>query len=200
MPTYQQRHWKVSSDDTRQRWPNKYLKANAPACTTGHCGLDSAIMTTQRSHTSDDATQPCNAPHGRYGLDSAIMTTQCSQPSDDATQPRNAPARHGDDDSPTCTQRRHDECGPIRGYQALLYAYARHACNHHAQPQQQRQPNLHPACTTASHSLTSMVPSWVSSSVICPCTTCMQPPHATTTTTARHSPNMPQHVQQRAVV
>ncbi|KAF9233945.1 hypothetical protein BU15DRAFT_66147 [Melanogaster broomeanus] len=51
----------------------------------------------------------------------------------------------------------------------------------------------------ASHSLTSMVPSWVSSSVVCPCTTqCMQPPRATTTTTARHSPNVPQHVQQRA--
>ncbi|KAF9232800.1 hypothetical protein BU15DRAFT_80810 [Melanogaster broomeanus] len=69
-------------------------KANAPACTTGHCGLDSAIMTMQHSHTSDDATQLHNAPHGRYGLDSAtIVTTQCSQPSDNATQPHNAPAR-----------------------------------------------------------------------------------------------------------
>ncbi|KAF9236942.1 hypothetical protein BU15DRAFT_63557 [Melanogaster broomeanus] len=82
-------------------------------------------MTMQRSHTSDDATQPCNAPHGCYGLDSAIVTTQRSQPSDDATQPRNAPARHNDDDSLTCIQ--------------------------HVQ--------------TASHSLTSVVPSWVSSSV-----------------------------------
>ncbi|KAF9243090.1 hypothetical protein BU15DRAFT_59965 [Melanogaster broomeanus] len=92
------------SDDTRRRWPNKHLKANAPACTTGHCGLDSAIMMTQCSHTSDDATQPRNAPHGRYGLNSAIVTTQRSQPSDDATQPRNAPARHNDDDSLTCIQ------------------------------------------------------------------------------------------------
>ncbi|KAF9230644.1 hypothetical protein BU15DRAFT_69020 [Melanogaster broomeanus] len=35
---------------------------NAPACTTGHCGLYSAIATTQRSHAPDDTTQPHNAP------------------------------------------------------------------------------------------------------------------------------------------
>ncbi|KAF9235978.1 hypothetical protein BU15DRAFT_77476 [Melanogaster broomeanus] len=50
-----------------------------------------ALWPRQRNH--DNATQPRNAPHRRYGLDSTIVTTQRSQPSDDATQPHNAPAR-----------------------------------------------------------------------------------------------------------
>ncbi|KAF9235772.1 hypothetical protein BU15DRAFT_64530 [Melanogaster broomeanus] len=163
MPTYQQRHWKVSSNDTRRQWPNKHLKANAPACTTGHCGLDSAIMTMQRSHTSDDATQLCNAPHGRYGLDSAIVTTQRSQPSDDATQPRNAPARHDDNDSPACS--------------AII-----HPCMTCTQP-----PRTATATTTAQRApnagMMSMVPSGLSGAAICLCTTCMQPPR-------RRQPNL----------
>ncbi|KAF9230761.1 hypothetical protein BU15DRAFT_68925 [Melanogaster broomeanus] len=51
---------------------------NAPACTTGHCGLYSAIVTMQRSHAPDDTTQLCNAP--------------ACHASDDATQLHNAPA------------------------------------------------------------------------------------------------------------
>ncbi|KAF9230930.1 hypothetical protein BU15DRAFT_68767 [Melanogaster broomeanus] len=62
-----------------RHWPNKHLKANAPACTTGHCGLDSTIVTTQCNHASDDATQPHNAPAR------ALWPRQCNR--DDATQP-----------------------------------------------------------------------------------------------------------------
>ncbi|KAF9232267.1 hypothetical protein BU15DRAFT_67622 [Melanogaster broomeanus] len=204
-------------------------------------------MTTQRSHTSDDATQPRNAPHGRYGLDSAIVTTQRSQPSDDATQPTIRRCNTAAQCTSTEPQQLIDECGPISGIKLclrpihIIYAiYATTMCSHDDNDSPAcsavicpcttcTQPPVTATATTtaqcapnagmmsmvpsghndddsltciqhASHSLMSVVPSWVSSSVVCPCTTCMQPPRATMTTTARHSPNVPQHVQQQAAV